>query len=109
MFLSVFRQRINGRIHAIRYNINFAFIKSAYGSRSIDDKDMMPELNREGKALTKVKDFEGTPYVEIGYGIENIFRILSVNMVHRLTHLENKEGFEKPKGWGINVGLRFQF
>lgn len=29
------------------------------------------------------------PYVELGYGVENIFRFLRVDFVHRLSYLEN--------------------
>ncbi|MCU0462547.1 MAG: hypothetical protein MUF36_11140, partial [Bacteroidales bacterium] len=29
------------------------------------------------------------PYAELSYGIENIFRFLRVDLVHRLTYLEN--------------------
>jgi len=31
----------------------------------------------------------GKPYVEAGYGIENIFKIFRVDFVHRLTYLDN--------------------
>jgi hypothetical protein len=90
---------------------NFAFVKSAYGSMSDEDKQILPTNNLKGEPLTKVNYFkEGTPYVEVGYGIENIFRLLSVNMVHRLTYLEQTPGMaQKPRDWGINLGLRFQF
>jgi len=90
---------------------NFAFVKSAYGSLSKDNFDILPLLNKDGKELTKVNYFkEGIPYVEVGYGIENIFKLLSINMVHRLTYLDKMPGMaEKPRDWGINLGLRFQF
>jgi hypothetical protein len=85
---------------------NFAFVKSAYGSMSHEDRFLLPEKDNTGRELTKVNYFkEGTPYVEIGYGIENIFRILSVNMVHRLTYLNLPD----VRSWGVNLGLRFQF
>ena len=90
---------------------NFAFVKSAYGSLSQENRDILPMQNKEGRELTKVNYFSnGIPYVEVGYGIENIFRLLSVNMVHRLTYLEQTPGMaQKPRDWGINLGLRFQF
>ncbi len=89
---------------------NFAFVKSAYGSLSNDNILELPDKNKEGKKLTQINSFkENTPYVEIGYGFENIFRIFSINMVHRLTYLETKPGLEKPRDWGINLGLRIQF
>ncbi|MCP4520784.1 MAG: carboxypeptidase-like regulatory domain-containing protein [Cytophagales bacterium] len=54
------------------------------------------DINQENIALipndvTNFTTFEGTPYVEVGYGIENIFRILRIQAFHRLTHL-NREG-----------------
>jgi hypothetical protein len=90
---------------------NFAFVKSAYGSMSDEDKQILPANNLMGKPLTQVNHFkEGIPYVEVGYGIENIFKLLSINMVHRLTYLDKMPGMaEKPRDWGINLGLRFQF
>ena len=33
----------------------------------------------------------GTPYVELGYGVENIFKFFRVDFVHRLTYLNNPE------------------
>lgn len=31
----------------------------------------------------------GKPYVEVGYGVENIFRVLRVDFVHRISYLDN--------------------
>ena len=32
---------------------------------------------------------DGLPYIELGYGIENIFKIIRVDGVHRLTYRDN--------------------
>ena len=77
---------------------------------SDEDKQILPETYNKSP-LTKPNYFkEGIPYVEVGYGIENIFKLLSINMIHRLTYLDKMPGMaEKPRDWGINLGLRFQF
>lgn len=46
-----------------------------------------------------------TPYVEVGAGITNIFRVASVQSVWRLTD-RNKPGVSR---WGIVAGVRFNF
>lgn len=38
-----------------------------------------------------IGDLDGKPYVELGYGISNIFRFLRVDFTHRLTHLDNQQ------------------
>jgi hypothetical protein len=93
---------------------NFAFVKAAYGSLSNENKSLMPEekpINVPSeRTFNKVNSFkDNIPYVEVGYGFENIFRILSINMVHRLTYLEPVPFYPSHRRWGINVGLKFQF
>ncbi|MES2656622.1 MAG: DUF5686 family protein [Bacteroidota bacterium] len=89
---------------------SFAFVKAAYGNLSKQSIDLLPERNTSGKELLKVNAFkDNIPYVEVGYGFENIFRIFSINMVHRLTYLEQKPDAAKVRTWGINLGVRFQF
>ena len=43
------------------------------------------------------------PYAEIGYGVENIFRLLRVDFIHRLTYLD------KPGARPFGVKLSIQF
>ncbi len=93
---------------------NFAFVKAAYGSLSNENKSLMPEEKPitvpSERTFNKVNSFkDNIPYVEVGYGFENIFRILSINMVHRLTYLEPVPFYPSHRRWGINVGLKFQF
>jgi hypothetical protein len=45
------------------------------------------------------------PYVEVGYGVENIFRILRVDAVHRLTYLDDRQG-EK---FAVKFSVRLSF
>ncbi len=48
------------------------------------------------------------PYIETGVGIENIFRIIRVNAVWRLTHRDNHAG-RKVDNFAINVGMQLSF
>ena len=41
--------------------------------------------------------------MEIGYGIENIFKLIRVEMFHRLTY-RDKPGTDN---WGIKIGVTF--
>ena len=48
---------------------------------------------------------ENKPYVEVGYGVENIFRFLRVDFVHRLTYLDNPN----VRNFGVLFTAQFQF
>ncbi len=43
------------------------------------------------------------PYVELGYGVENIFKFLRVEFVHRTTYLDNPDA----KKFGVRFGFQF--
>lgn len=47
----------------------------------------------------------GTPYIEVSVGIANIFKLIRVDVVKRLTYLENPE----ISTWGIRTKIRFDF
>jgi hypothetical protein len=44
--------------------------------------------------------------MELGYGIENIFRFIRVDFIHRLTYLEDHPN-ARPFGVKFNAVLRF--
>jgi hypothetical protein len=44
------------------------------------------------------------PYVEVGYGVENIFRIGRVDFIHRLTYMDKPNA----KPFGVKVSLQFK-
>ena len=46
---------------------------------------------------------EDTPYVELGYGIENIFKIMRVDFIHRLTYLDQPN----VRNFGVKLGFQF--
>jgi hypothetical protein len=62
----------------------------------VSDPLPFPETNRN---LTY-----DTPYVELGYGVENIFRFLRVDFVHRLSYLEN----DRARKFGILFTVQFK-
>jgi len=47
---------------------------------------------------------DNKPYVEVGYGVENIFRFLRVDFVHRLTYLDNPNA----RSFGVLFTAQFQ-
>jgi len=48
--------------------------------------------------------FNNQPYMEVGYGIENIFKFIRIEMFHRLTYLERPN----TDKWGIKIGFLFR-
>lgn len=54
--------------------------------------------------MTSVKD----PYVEMGFGVENIFRIFRVDCIWRLTHRRPMPG-QEVQNFAVNLSMRLKF
>ena len=48
----------------------------------------------------------GKPYVELGYGVENIFKFFRVDFIHRLTYVDK---IKNPEARKFGVLFSFQF
>jgi hypothetical protein len=69
------------------------------------NRDMISSTTSDGEETIQVGYFtNGKPYVELGYGVENIFRFLRVDFVHRLSYLEN----ERARKFGVLFTAQFQ-
>ena len=44
------------------------------------------------------------PYMELGYGIENIFKFLRVDFIHRLSYLSD----DQTRNFGVFFSVQFQ-
>lgn len=67
-----------------------------------------PELNSELYRFPEIANYEPmshTPYMEAGVGIDNIFKILRVDYVWRLTY-RDRPGIDKS---GVRIALHFTF
>jgi hypothetical protein len=70
------------------------------------NKDLISELSPTGETTLRAGSFiNGKPYVELGYGVENIFKFLRVDFVHRLTYLNN----DNARKFGILFTAQLQF
>ncbi|CAN5451952.1 DUF5686 family protein [soil metagenome] len=63
-----------------------------YGSAHKKNFNLMPEIHSNGEPLPQFNALNpNKPYVELGYGIENIFKFIRVDAYHRITYLKNPE------------------
>lgn len=85
----------------------FAEGRMVIGKLSERNIDIIPGGRKyEGKPVTPITNsINREPYIEVAYGIENIFKVLQVVAIHRLTHLD-KQGINK---FAIKVGLSVSF
>ena len=61
-----------------------------FGSLRQENIDIMSPVDPEGNPSPGFNYLDdGLPYIELGYGIENIFKIIRVDGVHRLTYRDN--------------------
>ncbi len=84
---------------------NFGVVKTAYGHLSQTNKDLFSPIDEQGRRFTPVNEFKDKPYVEAGFGIENLFRLVRVGYFRRFTYLDHAN----VSKWGINIGFEFQF
>jgi hypothetical protein len=67
----------------------------------------LSEKNRNGmyQLPAGMYDLAGRPYMEAGVGIENIFKVLRIDAVWRLTHLNHPEIAKFGIRAAIQIGL----
>ncbi|UFH53020.1 DUF5686 and carboxypeptidase-like regulatory domain-containing protein [Spirosoma sp. KNUC1025] len=63
--------------------------KVLMGSVSTANLAMLPATNATGQSVEGFSSLTQTPYIEVGYGINNIFKVLRVDAIHRLTYRDN--------------------
>ncbi|GAB3016741.1 DUF5686 and carboxypeptidase-like regulatory domain-containing protein [Spirosoma pulveris] len=63
--------------------------KVLIGGVSGSNLSVIPAVNEAGQAVDGFSSLTRTPYVEVGYGIDNIFKVLRVDAIHRLTYRDN--------------------
>ncbi|QHW00888.1 DUF5686 and carboxypeptidase-like regulatory domain-containing protein [Spirosoma endbachense] len=63
--------------------------KVLVGSVSSANLAMIPSTDAQGRTVEGFSSLTRTPYVEVGYGIDNIFKVLRVDAIHRLTYRDN--------------------
>ncbi len=75
-----------------------------YGNLSDENLQNLPQLTEEGELTAPIGYLDPhRPYVEVGYGIENIFKVIRVDFIHRLTYRE----VENASKFGVKISFQF--
>ncbi len=79
------------------FTLNSAFGKFNDESNGFYDpgtnpRGILPQFDQNGNPLTRFNTLSyKKPYAELSYGIENIFKFIRIDLVHRLTYLDNPD------------------
>ena len=85
---------------------SFLTANALYGDIRQENIDILPRIGPDGTPVEDYPPFrslEDKPYLELGYGIENIFRFIRVDFIHRITHLER----ENTSNFGVKLSVQF--
>jgi hypothetical protein len=75
-----------------------------YGSLRQENIDIMSDKDPEGNPTLGFQGLDkDMPFIELGYGIENIFKFIRVDGVHRITYRDN------PDAQKFSLKVSFQF
>lgn len=74
------------------------------GSLRDENLSIYPLSDNQNSVLPPIQPLGAMPYIEVGYGIENIFKFIRIDAVHRITYLNNT-GVRK---FGIFVTTQFK-
>jgi hypothetical protein len=80
-----------------------------YGNLS--EKNQRQPLDAQGRPQAPLATLDKMPYVEVGYGFENIFKFIRVDFIHRLTYRDQPNARPEepaPRNFGIKVGAQFR-
>ncbi|MFT4032182.1 MAG: DUF5686 family protein [Siphonobacter sp.] len=85
-------------------------VNALYGSTSQKNQDIIPDYDLQGNAISGFGSLDPkVPYVEVGYGIDNIFKFFRVEAMHRLTYISNPTTIDgvKINKFAIKVSAYF--
>ncbi|GAB4025701.1 DUF5686 and carboxypeptidase-like regulatory domain-containing protein [Spirosoma koreense] len=74
-----------------------------WGHLSRDNRNLIATHDPTGKPLPPVHSLQETPYVEVGYGFENMLKAVRIEAMHRLTYRQS------PNVTPFAVKASFQF
>jgi hypothetical protein len=81
-----------------------------YGGLSQANRALISDKTPDEEAALEVGYLDpGRPYVELGYGIENIFKFFRVDFIHRLSYLTPGESSPDEDIRKFGVLFSFQF
>jgi hypothetical protein len=75
-----------------------------YGSLSQNNQNAIASSD-----ATNLQSLNNDPYIEAGYGVENIFKFIRVDFIHRLTYRDNTNADDgSPKNFGIKISAQLR-
>ncbi|MDP9048131.1 MAG: DUF5686 family protein, partial [Bacteroidota bacterium] len=75
-----------------------------YGSLSSANRHNIYDMNS-----IPLRGLDRAPYVEAGYGVENIFRFVRVDFIHRLTYRDNPGVLNStPRNFGVKISAQIR-
>jgi hypothetical protein len=75
-----------------------------YGGMKESNRELISKTTVDGQETLPIGFLDsGKPYVELGYGVENIFKFFRVDFIHRLSYLD------KPEARKFGIFFSFQF
>jgi hypothetical protein len=87
--------------------LNWRLVASAnmlYGDLSKPNRNSNPDRDRAGHHLQPLQTLGDLPYLEVGYGIENILKFIRVDFLHRVTYRD----LPGANNFGVKVGVQFR-
>ncbi len=60
-----------------------------WGHMSQGSKNLIPQVDENGNPVLQFQTLGPVPYIELGYGIENILKVIRIDAFHRITYLHN--------------------
>ncbi len=81
----------------------FATAKVLYGSTRQENIDIIPSTDEQGNPIPSFNTLGEMPYAEVGYGVENILKFVRVDLIHRLTYLD-----ENAQNFGVRFSFQFR-
>jgi len=64
---------------------------------------MVPVFDSIGRPVAHFQSLGEQPYIELGYGVENILKVIQINFIHRISEIEQAES----RKFGLKIGFRF--
>jgi hypothetical protein len=88
-------------------SLNWRLVASAnllYGGLSDANRNLQPQRDLDHNRLTRLQSLGAAPYMEVSYGIENIFKFVRVDFIHRITYRD----LPGANNFGVKLGTQFR-